>query len=107
MPRRYPTVLILLAGLILYGAEAYAGPKTRQPKMPTEQQFLQRQLHTLRPQRGTSSMPVYLDGRTLDHDTKTDTYVITGAARIEQGPTSITADQIVLQERYHGVAIGH
>jgi hypothetical protein len=41
MPRRYSTVLILLAGLILYGAEAYAASKTRQPKMPTEQQFLQ------------------------------------------------------------------
>ena len=51
MPRRYPTVLMLLAGLILYAVDAYAGPKTRQPKMPTEQQFLQRQLHTLRPAR--------------------------------------------------------
>jgi len=29
MPRRYPTVLMLLAGLILYAADAYAGPKTR------------------------------------------------------------------------------
>ncbi len=107
MPRRYPTVLMLLAGLILYAADAYAGPKTRQPKMPTEQQFLQRQLHTLRPERKTSSMPVYIEGRTLDHDSKTDTFTITGAARLEQGPTTITADQIVLQQQYRGVAIGH
>jgi lipopolysaccharide assembly outer membrane protein LptD (OstA) len=41
------------------------------------------------------------------HDTKTDTYIITGAARLEQGPTTITADQIVLQQRYRGVATGH
>ena len=107
MPRRYPTVLMLLVGLIVCAADAYAASKTRQPKMPTEQQFLQRQLHTLRPQRETSSMPVYIEGRTLDHDAKTDTYTITGAARLEQGPTTITADQIVVQQRYRGVATGH
>ncbi len=107
MPRRYPTVLMLLVGLIVCAADAHAGPKTRQPKMPTEQQFLQTQLHTLRPERKTSSMPVYIEGRTLDHDTKTDTYTITGAARLEQGPTTITADQIVVQQRYRGVATGN
>ena len=107
MPRRYPTVLILLAGLVLYGAEAYAASKTRQPKMPTEQQFLQGQIHTLRPQRATKDLPVNIEGRTLVHDAKTDTYTITGAARVEQGPTTITADQIVLQHRYQGVAVGH
>ena len=107
MPRRYSTVLILLAGLILNGAEAYAASKTRQPKMPTEQQFLQGQIHTLRPQRATKDLPVDIEGRTLVHDAKTDTYTITGAARVEQGPTTITADQIVLQHRYQGVAVGH
>jgi hypothetical protein len=43
---------------MLYAAEAYAAPKTRQPKMPTEQQFLQRQLHALNPERKTSSLPL-------------------------------------------------
>ena len=46
MPRRYPTVLMLLVGLIVCAADAYAASKTRQPKMPTEQQFLQGQMHT-------------------------------------------------------------
>ncbi|MFZ1118738.1 MAG: LptA/OstA family protein, partial [Candidatus Binataceae bacterium] len=107
MPRRYPTVLMLLVGLIVCAADAYAASKTRQPKMPTEQQFLQGQIHTLRPQRATKDLPVNIEGRTLVHDAKTDTYTITGAARIEQGPTTITADQIVVQQRYRGVATGH
>jgi LPS-assembly protein len=107
MLRRGPTVLILLFGLISYAAEGYAASKASLPKMPTEQQFLQGQMHTLRPQRSSKNLPVSVEGRSLVHDTKTDTYTITGAARLEQGPTTITADQIVLHQRYRGVATGH
>ena len=98
---------MLLVGVIMCAADVHAASKTRQPKMPTEQQFLKGQIHALRPQHTTTDLPVYVEGRTLDHDTKTDTYTITGAARIEQGPTTIAADQIVLQHRYRGVAVGH
>lgn len=98
---------MLLVGMILYAGDAYAGPKTRQPKMPTEQEFLQSQLRTLRPQHKTTHLPVYIEGNSLVHDTKTDTYTISGAAKLEQGPTTITADQIVLQHHYRGVATGH
>ena len=100
-------VLITLAGLLVCLADAHAASRTRQPKMPTEQQFLQRQIQTLRPAGATRDLPVNVEGRTLVHDAKTDTYTISGAARLEQGPTTITADQIVLQHRYRGVAVGH
>ncbi len=99
--------LLLLFGVILYASEVCASSKTPQPKMPTEQQFLQGQIHALRPQRSTREMPVSIEGRTLVHNSKTDTYTITGDARLQQGPTTITADQIVLQQRYHGTATGH
>jgi lipopolysaccharide export system protein LptA len=106
MPRRSPLILILLIGAIVCVRDIYAA-STRQPKMPTEQQFLQGQIHTLRPQRATKELPVSIEGRTLVHDARTDTYTISGAARVEQGPTTITADQIVLEHRYRGVATGH
>jgi LPS-assembly protein len=98
---------LLLLGLISYAADVHAASKTPQPKMPTEQQFLQGQIHALRPQRATRDLPVSIEGNSLVHDRKTNTYTITGAAKLEQGPTTITADQIVLQQRYHGVATGH
>jgi LPS-assembly protein len=97
---------MLLIGAIVCVRDIYAA-STRQPKMPTEQQFLQGQIHTLRPQRATKELPVSIEGRTLVHDARTDTYTISGAARVEQGPTTITADQIVLEHRYRGVATGH
>ena len=100
-------VLMTLAGLLVCTADAQAGPKTRQPKMPTEQQFLQNQLRTLRPQQKTSSLPVEIEGKNLVHDDKTDTYIITGAARLEQGPTTISADQIILQHSHRGTATGN
>jgi lipopolysaccharide export system protein LptA len=106
MPRRSPLILMLLIGAIVCVRDIYAA-STRQPKMPTEQQFLQGQIHTLRPQRATKELPVSIEGRTLVHDARTDTYTISGAARVEQGPTTITADQIVLEHRYRGVATGH
>jgi len=96
-----------MLGLLLHGADVQAGPKAQQPKMPTEQQFLQNQLRTLRPQRKTTSLPVNIEGQSLVHDAKTDTYIVTGAARLEQGPTTITADQITLQHRYLGTATGN
>ena len=106
MPRRSPLILMLLISAIVCVRDIYAA-STRQPKMPTEQQFLQGQIHTLRPQRATKELPVSIEGRTLVHDARTDTYTISGAARVEQGPTTITADQIVLEHRYRGVATGH
>jgi LPS-assembly protein len=108
MGQIHPLLLnLLLLGLISYAADVHAASKTPQPKMPTEQQFLQGQIHALRPQRSTRDLPVSIEGNSLVHDRKTNTYTITGAAKLEQGPTTITADQIVLQQRYHGVATGH
>src|SRR5215472_1691546 len=100
-------ILLTLVGWLVQVSDAHAGSKTPQPKMPTEQQFLQNQLRTLRPQRKTTSLPVNIEGRSLVHDAKTDTYIITGAARLEQSPTTITADQITLQHRYLGTATGN
>jgi lipopolysaccharide export system protein LptA len=105
--RRTLAVLALLVGVVSCASKVFAAPRTRQPKMPTEQQFLQNQLHTLRPERKTTTLPVFIEGRTLVHDTKTNTYTITGAAKLTQGPTTITADQIVLQQRDRGTAAGH
>jgi lipopolysaccharide assembly outer membrane protein LptD (OstA) len=107
MPRRSPLIPMLLIGAIVCARDIYVASTARQPKMPTEQQFLQGQIHTLRPQRATKELPVSIEGRTLVHDARTDTYTISGAARVEQRPTTITADQIVLQHRYRGVATGH
>jgi LPS-assembly protein len=107
MRRSVSVFLTSLIGLLLSAAVARASSKAEQPKMPTEQQFLQQQMRTLRPQKSSSHLPVSIEGHSLQHDTKTDTYTITGDARIRQGPTTITADQIVLQHRYMGVATGH
>jgi len=108
MGQIHPLLLnLLLLGLISYAADVHVASKTPRPKMPTEQQFLQGQIHALRPQRSTRDLPVSIEGNSLVHDRKTNTYTITGAAKLEQGPTTITADQIVLQQRYHGVATGH
>jgi LPS-assembly protein len=104
--RRTLTVLMSLVCVVPYAANVLAA-KTRQPKMPTEQQFLKNQMRTLRPERKTTTLPVFIEGRTLVHDTKTNTYTITGAAKLTQGPTTITADQIVLQQRSRGTAVGH
>jgi LPS-assembly protein len=105
--RRSVSVFLVSLGLLLCAAGARASSKAQQPKMPTEQQFLQEQMRSLRPQKTTAHLPVSIEGRSLVHDAKTDTYTITGDARVRQGPTTITADQIVLQHRYLGIATGH
>jgi lipopolysaccharide assembly outer membrane protein LptD (OstA) len=98
---------MLFLGVLFCAADGYASSNSQQPKMPTEQQFLQGQIQTLRPEHASTDLPVSIEGRSLVHDSKADTYTITGAAKIEQGPTTTTADQIILQSRYRGIAIGH
>jgi lipopolysaccharide assembly outer membrane protein LptD (OstA) len=93
---------------LFFGAAAlYAAPKSTQPKLPTEQQFLQQQMEILRPKAKPTSAPVFMRGNVLTYDTKTDTYTATGAATLTQGTTTLTADTISLQHRYRGYAEGH
>lgn len=100
-------LLMLLIGVLLDAADLHAAPASAQPKLPTEQQFLQQQLEVLRPEHQPNSAPVFVRGNVLTYDRKSDTYTAKGAAKLTQGTTTITADTISLQHRYRGYAEGH
>ncbi len=98
---------MLLIGVFLQAGKVYAAPKNVQPSLPTEKQFFQQQLQVLRPEHKKNSAPVSIRANVLTYDRKTDTYTAEGAAKLVQGPTTLTADKISLQHRYRGYAEGH
>lgn len=107
MARLAAPLAVLLLGLLLRPAGLRAAPNSAEPKLPTEQQFLQQQMMTLRAAGKPNSAPVFIHGDTLHYNSKTDTYTVIGHARLTQGPTVLTADKISLQHRVQGYAEGH
>jgi lipopolysaccharide assembly outer membrane protein LptD (OstA) len=86
---------------------AAAAPTASQPKLPTGKQFLQQQMELLQPAHQPNSAPAFVQGNVLTYDARTDTYTVTGAAKLHQRTTRLTADKISLRHRSIGYAEGH
>lgn len=98
-------LLLMFAGL--YHPLPLLSASTKQPKLPTEQEFLSQQLRGARPPGNEKTFPTYITGRKLIYHYDTDSYAVYGDAKLVHGATTLRADKIFLQHKYLGKAEGH
>ncbi|MBF6569822.1 MAG: LPS-assembly protein LptD [Candidatus Binataceae bacterium] len=101
-------LFLLLAGLCYPSSWLYAAaPVAKRAKLPTEEEFISRQIRGARPAGNEKTIPTSITGRKLIYHRKTDSYTVYGNAKLVHGTTTLSADKIELRHQTEGIAEGH